>query len=110
MFARANRSGYVLKPDLLRKKGLEKDKVAMVRSEKYVLEVEVSRLEARPFATIADLSGEAQPLQIISAQQLPRPRGSSSDGVPISVDPFVEVSLYVPGAVMPQKRRTAVVL
>jgi phosphatidylinositol phospholipase C delta len=42
MFARAGRSGYVLKPDLLRKKGVEKDKVAMLRSEKYVLEVEVS--------------------------------------------------------------------
>lgn len=41
MFARAGRSGYVLKPDLLRKKGLEKDKVAMLRSEKYTLEVEV---------------------------------------------------------------------
>ncbi|GAA6010969.1 hypothetical protein JCM11491_005887 [Sporobolomyces phaffii] len=87
MFARAGRSGYVLKPDLLRKKGLEKDKVAMLRSENYVLDVEV-----------------------ISAQQLPRPRVSSSDGDPISVDPFVEVSLYVPGTVMPQKRRTTVVL
>ncbi|GAA5905492.1 phosphatidylinositol phospholipase C [Sporobolomyces salmoneus] len=87
MFARANRSGYVLKPDLLRRKGLEKDKVAMLRSEEYTLEVEV-----------------------ISAQQLPRPRGSSSDGDPISVDPFVEVSLYVPGSVLPQKRRTSVVL
>ncbi|GAA5938629.1 phosphatidylinositol phospholipase C [Sporobolomyces koalae] len=87
MFARAGRSGYVLKPDLLRKKGIEKDKVAMLRSEKYNIEVEV-----------------------ISAQQLPRPRGSSSDGDPILVDPFVEVSLYAPGAVMPQKRRTSVVL
>ncbi|GAA5953650.1 hypothetical protein JCM3765_006927 [Sporobolomyces pararoseus] len=87
MFARASRSGYVLKPDLLRKKGLEKDKVAMLRSEKYILEVEV-----------------------ISAQQLPRPRGSSSDGDLMSVDPFVEVSLFVPGTVQPQKRRTSVVL
>lgn len=42
MFSRAGRSGYVLKPDLLRKKGLEKDKVAMLRSEKYKIEVEVS--------------------------------------------------------------------
>ncbi|GAA5842020.1 hypothetical protein JCM5353_001096 [Sporobolomyces roseus] len=87
MFSRAGRSGYVLKPDLLRKKGLEKDKVAMLRSEKYKIEVE-----------------------IISAQQLPRPRGSSSDGDPMSVDPFVEVSLYVPGTVTPSKRRTSVVL
>jgi len=41
MFSRAGRSGYILKPDLLRKKGLEKDKVAMLRSEKYKIEVEV---------------------------------------------------------------------
>ncbi|CEQ42345.1 SPOSA6832_04140 [Sporobolomyces salmonicolor] len=77
MFARAGRSG----------KGLEKDKVAMLRSEKYRLEVEV-----------------------ISAQQLPRPRGSHNDADPTTVDPFVEVSLFAPGTVAPQKRRTSVVL
>lgn len=41
MFARAGRCGYVLKPDFLRKKGEEKDKIAALRSEKYGLEVEV---------------------------------------------------------------------
>lgn len=41
MFARASRSGYVLKPELLRRKGAEKDKSALIRSEKYVLELEV---------------------------------------------------------------------
>ncbi|GAA6059835.1 hypothetical protein JCM10212_003747 [Sporobolomyces blumeae] len=87
MFARAGRSGYVLKPDLLRKKGVEKDKVAMLRSGKYTLE-----------------------LEIISAQQLPRPRGSSTEGDLATVDPFVEVSLFVPGSTVSQKRRTTVVL
>ncbi|BGP72999.1 hypothetical protein NBRC10513v2_006403 [Rhodotorula toruloides] len=87
MFARAGRCGYVLKPDFLRKKGEEKDKIAALRSEKYRLEVEV-----------------------ISAQQLPRPRGSGTDVEPMNLDPFVEVSLFVPGVVTPQKRRTPVVL
>ncbi|GAA5902903.1 hypothetical protein JCM5296_006327 [Sporobolomyces johnsonii] len=87
MFARAGRSGYVLKPEFLRKKGLEKDKVAMLRSERYRLEVEV-----------------------ISAQQLPRPRGSHNDADPATVDPFVEVSLFAPGVVAPQRRRTSVVV
>jgi len=44
MFARAARCGYVLKPDFLRKKGAEKDKVASLRSEKYCLEIEVRLL------------------------------------------------------------------
>ncbi|BGO94412.1 hypothetical protein NBRC10512_003785 [Rhodotorula toruloides] len=87
MFARAGRCGYVLKPDFLRKKGEEKDKIAALRSEKYRLEVEV-----------------------ISAQQLPRPRGSGTDVEPMNLDPFVEVSLFVPGVATPQKRRTPVVL
>lgn len=43
MFARASRSGYVLKPELLRKKGAEKDKSALIRSEPYVFELEVRR-------------------------------------------------------------------
>ncbi|BGP42650.1 hypothetical protein JCM10449v2_006662 [Rhodotorula kratochvilovae] len=87
MFARAGRCGYVLKPEFLRKKGVEKDKVASLRSEKYRLE-----------------------LEIISAQQLPRPRGSGADGDACVLDPFVEVSLFVPGVVGAQKRRTPVVL
>ncbi|GAA5905003.1 hypothetical protein JCM8208_007657 [Rhodotorula glutinis] len=87
MFARAARCGYVLKPDFLRKKGAEKDKVASLRSEKYRLDIEV-----------------------ISAQQLPRPRGSGSDMDACVLDPFVEVSLFVPGVVGMQKRRTPVVL
>ncbi|GAA5972511.1 hypothetical protein JCM11641_001877 [Rhodosporidiobolus odoratus] len=87
MFARAGRSGYILKPEYLRQKGPEKDKVAALRSEKYRLELEV-----------------------ISAQQLPRPRASGGDTDATKLDPFVEVSLFVPGAVTPQKRRTPVVL
>lgn len=42
MFARAGRSGYVLKPEILRKKGLEKDKDALVRLTRYTLNIEVS--------------------------------------------------------------------
>ena len=42
MFARAGRCGYVLKPEYLRKKGAEKDKVAALRSTRYRLELEVS--------------------------------------------------------------------
>ncbi|GAA6016812.1 hypothetical protein JCM10207_003260 [Rhodosporidiobolus poonsookiae] len=87
MFARANRSGYVLKPEYLRQKGPEKDKVAALRSERYRLELEV-----------------------ISAQQLPRPRAAGSDSEATNLDPFVEVSLFVPGVIAPQKHRTPVVL
>lgn len=103
MFARAGRCGYILKPEFLRKKGAEKDKVAALRSQKYRLEVEVRlrRVFAKPQADLASL-------QVISAQQLPRPPRTDSDSN--SVDPFVEVSLYVPGVVNPQKRRTPVVL
>ncbi|KAK4046979.1 hypothetical protein OIO90_006371 [Microbotryomycetes sp. JL221] len=88
MFARSGRSGYVLKPELLRKKGFEKDKTALIKSEKFRLE-----------------------LEILSAQQLPRPRDSSSasETEMMMVDPFVEVSLYQPGVVQPIKRRTKVV-
>ena len=42
MFARAGRMGYVLKPELLRRKGPEKDKDSLVRLIRYVLEIEVS--------------------------------------------------------------------
>lgn len=41
MFSRAGRSGYVLKPELLRKKGAEKDKESLVKVARYVLELEV---------------------------------------------------------------------
>lgn len=41
MFARAGRSGYVLKPEILRRKGPEKDKDALVRIAHYILEIEV---------------------------------------------------------------------
>ncbi|POY76340.1 hypothetical protein BMF94_0536 [Rhodotorula taiwanensis] len=87
MFARADRCGYVLKPEYLRRKGAEKDKVAALRSRAYQLEIEV-----------------------ISAQQLPRPRGSTLDADAVNLDPFVEVSLFVPGESVPQKRRTSVVM
>ena len=42
MFARAGRMGYVLKPELLRRKGLEKDKDSLVRSIHQILDIEVS--------------------------------------------------------------------
>ncbi|ORY39486.1 PLC-like phosphodiesterase [Leucosporidium creatinivorum] len=89
MFARAARSGYVLKPELLRKKGAEKDKSALIRSERYIFE-----------------------LEIISAQQLPRPRdpSSSNEADVAPVDPFIEVSLYQPGLIAPIKKRTKVVM
>lgn len=103
MFARAGRCGYILKPEFLRKKGAEKDKVAALRSEKYRLEVEV-----RLRRVLAKLQADLASLQVISAQQLPRPPRTDSDSN--NVDPFVEVSLYVPGVVNPQKRRTPVVL
>ena len=46
MFARAGRMGYVLKPELLRRKGLEKDKDSLVRSTHQVLDIEVSSLSS----------------------------------------------------------------
>lgn len=48
MFARAGRMGYVLKPELLRRKGLEKDKDSLVRSIQQVLDIEVSSLRCVP--------------------------------------------------------------
>ncbi|KDE02325.1 hypothetical protein MVLG_07108 [Microbotryum lychnidis-dioicae p1A1 Lamole] len=88
MFSRAGRVGYVLKPELLRKKGGEKDKTALIRSERYTLQVEV-----------------------ISAQQLPKPRDVDDvDKFNIArIDPFVEVSLYQPGLASPAKKRSKVV-
>ncbi|SCZ95335.1 BZ3500_MvSof-1268-A1-R1_Chr11-2g03440 [Microbotryum saponariae] len=88
MFSRAGRIGYVLKPELLRKKGGEKDKTALIRSERYTLQVVV-----------------------ISAQQLPKPRDVDDvDKFNIAkVDPFVEVSLYQPGLASPAKKRSKVV-
>ncbi|SCV73483.1 BQ2448_7409 [Microbotryum intermedium] len=88
MFSRAGRVGYVLKPELLRKKGGEKDKTALIRSETYTLKVEV-----------------------ISAQQLPRPRNPDAvDKLDTAqVDPFVEVTLYQPGAFSPTKKRSKVI-
>lgn len=41
MFARAGRSGYVLKPELLRRKGPEKDKESLVKTANFALELEV---------------------------------------------------------------------
>jgi phosphatidylinositol phospholipase C delta len=104
MFSRANRLGYVLKPEYLRQKGPEKDKVAALRSEKYRLDIEVRSL-LHSFRFLHSPTVESQ---IISAQQLPRPR--SADNETANLDPFVEVSLFVPGVIAPQKRRTHVVL
>ena len=86
-FQRNGRSGYVLKPGLLRaKKAEEKDKEALARVEKYILMVEV-----------------------LSAQQLPRPQGSSDGGGgggggdagvdalrSVPMNPFIEVAVHTP--------------
>jgi phosphatidylinositol phospholipase C delta len=42
MFQRNGRSGYVLKPDVLRTKGMIKDKELLAQPHKYVLHVTVS--------------------------------------------------------------------
>ena len=61
LFQRNSRSGYILKPEILRKKrSLEKDKEILGREERYILVID-----------------------ILSAQQLPRPRegeSSAEDG------------------------------
>ena len=103
LFQRNGRSGYVLKPELLRmKRSVEKDKEVLGKEERYTLVVEV-----------------------LSAQQLPRPRedelgfddftgGNSSGAVTsasthsssssisaaknVSLNPFVEVAVYTPTA------------
>lgn len=68
MFARASRSGYVLKPKLLRTKGAEKDKSALVRSERYIFELEVSvgappkaRIARSPLCSSSDHLGSTAP-------------------------------------------------
>lgn len=94
MFARAGRGGYVLKPERLRRKGGEKDKETWRRGRRYELYLEV-----------------------IGGHQLPRVSGSggggggSGEGDGATLDPFVEVSLFVPGAPSPVtlRRRTKVV-
>lgn len=103
LFTRAGRSGYVLKPELLRRKGLEKDKDALVRTAQYVLEIEVSP----GYSTLSSTHRG----QIISAQQLPRPRDAlATDAESVSMDPFVVVSLSVPGCPASTKQRTKVVM
>ena len=103
MFARAGRMGYVLKPELLRRKGLEKDKDSLVRSIHQVLDIEVSSAFHHTDAILTLV-------QIISAQQLPRSRDALAvDAESVSMDPFVEVCLSVPGTQNPLKRRTKVV-
>lgn len=82
MFARGGGTGYLLKPDILRRKGAVKDKEALGMLASYALDVEV-----------------------ISAQQLPRAHQSESS----VIDPFVEVSLFVPGLASPLKRRTRII-
>lgn len=42
MFARAGRTGYVLKPELLRQKGTEKDKDTLNKTAEYVLKLQAS--------------------------------------------------------------------
>ena len=71
MFQRNGRSGYVLKPDAIRL--AQKERLAKKASHDFVVTV-------------------------ISAQQLPRPKNASGHEVPerAIVDPYVEVTLYVP--------------
>ena len=82
LFQRNGRTGYVLKPELLRlKRSGEKDKEALARVERYTLMVE-----------------------IVSAQQLPRPRrvideDEDGEGVPhphTVMNPYVEVAIHTP--------------
>lgn len=87
-FQRNGRSGYVLKPEILRiKRDEEKDKEVLKKIEKYILTIE-----------------------IISAQQLPRPRLHDPSTTPftaadevektiaasVPVSPFVEVTVHTP--------------
>lgn len=91
LFQRNGRCGYVLKPDVLREKRADaKDKEILAQTEKYVLICEV-----------------------LSAQQLPRPREAMPDDSPsifeeaqsflaakekpaIALNPFVEVCVHAP--------------
>lgn len=88
MFARAGRSGYVLKPELLRRKEKgEKDKETWKKVKRYELR-----------------------LEILSGYQLPRGTGGGGDAEGSTIDPFVEVTLFAPGAAAVPKRRTKVVI
>ena len=94
MFERGGRSGYVLKPEILRKKGAERDKDSLTRTRRHRVE-----------------------LNILSAQQLPVRRSGSSSSKSSSsseeeerkIDPFVEVSVYVPGSQDVLRKRTKIV-
>lgn len=76
MFARAGRCGYVLKPEYLRKKGAEKDKVAALRTSKYRLELEVRR-SLRTTSSITDLTRTLYKLGHFRAAA---PKAASFDG------------------------------
>lgn len=107
-FQRNGRSGYILKPDILRiKRDEEKDKESLSKNEKYVLEIEM-----------------------LSAQQLPKPRiydpstnlfTEADEGKEenlkndyLSINPFVEIGLLTPNILKENinnlKYRTSIVI
>ena len=92
MFQRNGRAGYVLKPLALR----TADKALLAKRTNHFLNVTVSqpvlsRHRLRSFSPI-------YVLQVISAQQLPRPKDSEGREIidKSILDPFIEVSIHIP--------------
>lgn len=90
MFLRNGRSGYVLKPAVLRAKD-KKDRESVTKRTTYCLEI-----------------------TIISAQQIPRPRDKEGREIVnrSTMDPYVQVSVHVPDwplgrPIMPPERTTS---
>ena len=87
MFQRNGRSGYILKPQILREEGDD----LLNAHTKHMLDVTVR------ISVLLVLRPLTHCFQVISAQQLPSLRGNTGEEKeqPIT-DPFVQVTLYIP--------------
>lgn len=94
-FNRNGRSGYILKPDILRlKRDEEKDKEALKKIEKYVLHIEILSAQQLPKPKIYDPSTSLFTAADDEEKEIPGSNKSSNKYM--SVNPFVEVTVYTP--------------
>ena len=95
MFQRNGRAGYVLKPEVLRKTEdpRKSDKEHLSHHTHHYLEVTVSCDFIHPGALFLMIRAA----QVISAQQLPRPKDAMGHEITDKhVDPYVEISVHTP--------------
>lgn len=93
-FQRNGRSGYILKPDILRfKKDESKDKEIIKKIERYKLHVEILSAQQLPKPKLYDPSNN---LFTNADEEEKTLKGTSSNGKDLPLNPFVEVTLYTP--------------